>query len=175
MRGASFALASNASQASWMRPALSAAWPRSSADSASSAAATPAWRRIAVANNSRARVMGCSLGSGGDASRVAELAGTRATPGAALYVRRPGDDAVLGRDLDLQRLGAALAPHPRHVLARLEVAERELLRTVDGHVVRRVDHEDECRHVRVHVAAESDEAGLLERHRARLAVLEQAD
>src|SRR5260221_13359618 len=80
-------------------------------------------------------------------ARVAELVLARAAFGVAFDVEGHGVDTVLQLDLGLDRFGAALAPYARFVLARLEAAEVELLRTVDGNVRGRVDDEDERRHV----------------------------
>src|SRR5438309_12096968 len=93
---------------------------------------------------------------------VSEFVATRALLGITLDVEHDVVDARVDVDLDLLRLLAAIAPHARLVLARRDAAEVELVRALDRHVCRRIDHEDERRHARVNVATDAHEAGLLE-------------
>src|SRR5256885_11010052 len=106
---------------------------------------------------------------------VAEFVAARALLGITLDVERDVVRTRVDVDIELLRLLAAIAPHPRLILARRDAAEVELVRAFDRHVRGRIDHEDERRHARVDVAADANEAGLVELDLARLAVLEQPE
>src|SRR5205823_1369215 len=73
---------------------------------------------------------------------LTELVRARALLGVALDVEHDVVLAGVDVDLDLLRFPGVIAPHARHVLARRDAAEVELVIAFDGHVRRRIDHED---------------------------------
>src|SRR5688572_829327 len=99
----------------------------------------------------------------------AELVLARSALGIGLHVEVRVVHAGLDHDLALDGPGALLAPRANLVLAGCEALERELLAALRHDVVRRIDDDDVRSHLRVDVAAEAHDAGLLELELARVA------
>src|ERR1044071_2659870 len=102
---------------------------------------------------------------------AAELVFARTLRRAALEVERGLVVAGLDGDLGDQRPGALLAPRLDLVLAGLEAAEREAAVLLGDDVVGSVDDDQVRGHVRVDVAAEPDDARLVELDLAHVAAL----
>src|SRR3954470_2390928 len=104
----------------------------------------------------------------GLATLASALVGLRAARGVAGDADADRVLARLDRDVLGDRRGAALAPRLEPVAAGRQALEREPAVAVGDDVGRRGDHRDERGHVRVQVAAEPDDALLLERELAGL-------